>query len=636
VWAQRTVSLGDVHVVAEYGDVFSMSVPEEKLQNHPEKSLTDILPSLPGVAVTQGGARNEALVYLRGFDLRQVPVSFDGIPIYVPYDGNLDLSRITAGSIGRLQMIYGIGSALNGPNDLGGRINVVSVRPEKTGGNLRLYTEFDDNSDKSMHRFDLTRTELGEKFYWRFHYNDTHQGFMSMPGSWPQGRVEDGDRRENSKSENSNIDIQLGRTGKSSEVTLFFSQMQGKKQVPLYAGSDPAAQLRYWDWPYYDKDRVYLLGQRDLSNGNWLKYRVFYDTFKNSLYSYDDITMTSQNRPFAFQSAYDDYASGLSLEYGFNVRSDSSWAVAFHLKDDVHRENDELRNPTQPWETVKDRIMSFGLERKWSRDLQWNFTAGLRYDHQENKRAEEAPAGTIQSFVGMENQNSMNPVLAAEYLQNEKNTWFAGFARKSRFSSMKDRFSYRFGRFLPNPALEPDRSNNYELGLKRRVNEKLSYTVRSFLYDIDDLMAPVPVAPGVSQNRNVGDARRKGIEFSVVREIDKGRVSLDYAYLDQDFATGSVAPRHSINLALDRDLSDKTGVELELMSSAASDVYDLSTATTTRIGSFSLINIGFKHKMTEQLDLQFGARNIGDEIVETTRGFPWAGRTFYVGATWKF
>jgi iron complex outermembrane receptor protein len=230
----------------------------------------------------------------------------------------------------------------------------------------------------------------------------------------------------------------------------------------------------------------------------------------------------------------------------------------------------------------------------------------------------------------------VNPVLAAEYLQNEKNTWFAGFARKSRFSSMKDRFSYRFGRFLPNPALEPDRSNNYELGLKRRVNEKLSYTVRSFLYDIDDLMAPVPVAPGVSQNRNVGDARRKGIEFSVVREIDKGRVSLDYAYLDQDFATGSVAPRHSINLALGRDLSDKTGVELELMSSAASNIYDLSTATTTRIGSFSLINIGFKHKMTEQLDLQFGARNIGDEIVETTRGFPWAGRTFYVGATWKF
>ncbi|MGZ4958469.1 MAG: hypothetical protein ACXV7J_04390 [Methylomonas sp.] len=38
-------------------------------------------------------SRNERLIYLRGFNSRQVPLFMVGIPVYVPYDGNVDLNR---------------------------------------------------------------------------------------------------------------------------------------------------------------------------------------------------------------------------------------------------------------------------------------------------------------------------------------------------------------------------------------------------------------------------------------------------------------------------------------------------------------------------------------------------------------
>ncbi|MGZ8220275.1 MAG: TonB-dependent receptor plug domain-containing protein, partial [Methylobacter sp.] len=41
------------------------------------------------------GARNERLIYIRGFNSRQVPLFMDGIPVYVPYDGNVDLNRFS-------------------------------------------------------------------------------------------------------------------------------------------------------------------------------------------------------------------------------------------------------------------------------------------------------------------------------------------------------------------------------------------------------------------------------------------------------------------------------------------------------------------------------------------------------------
>ena len=56
--------------------------------------LSQALELVPGVTTMNVGQRRERLIYVRGFNSRQVPLFIDGVPVYVPYDGNVDLEVV--------------------------------------------------------------------------------------------------------------------------------------------------------------------------------------------------------------------------------------------------------------------------------------------------------------------------------------------------------------------------------------------------------------------------------------------------------------------------------------------------------------------------------------------------------------
>lgn len=79
-----------------------------------KQNVAQALSVVPGVVLQKSGSRNEEQVKVRGFDSRQVPVYFDGVPIYVPYDGNLDLARILTNNLGQLKFPKGIRRCFRG------------------------------------------------------------------------------------------------------------------------------------------------------------------------------------------------------------------------------------------------------------------------------------------------------------------------------------------------------------------------------------------------------------------------------------------------------------------------------------------------------------------------------------------
>ena len=88
--------------------------------------VSDIAKSTPGVFVEHGGARNEYNLLVRGFNARRVPVFMDGIPVYVPYDGEMDLGRFTTFDLSRIDISKGASSVLYGANTMGGAVNLIS------------------------------------------------------------------------------------------------------------------------------------------------------------------------------------------------------------------------------------------------------------------------------------------------------------------------------------------------------------------------------------------------------------------------------------------------------------------------------------------------------------------------------
>ncbi|MDT8466614.1 Plug domain-containing protein, partial [Alcaligenes nematophilus] len=66
------------------------AVSQKEMQAFDLRDVGAAVSVQPGVTVSAGGARNEQMGYVRGFDSRQVPLFLDGIPQYVPYDGYVD------------------------------------------------------------------------------------------------------------------------------------------------------------------------------------------------------------------------------------------------------------------------------------------------------------------------------------------------------------------------------------------------------------------------------------------------------------------------------------------------------------------------------------------------------------------
>ena len=113
---------------------------EAEIERLGATSVGETLERLP--AITSGaGSRGERVLTLRGFDQRQIAVFVDGVPVYVPYDGQLDLAKLPVDMVSRVAVVKGSGTLLYGPNGLGGAIDVVTRDPPPSPtASLRIET----------------------------------------------------------------------------------------------------------------------------------------------------------------------------------------------------------------------------------------------------------------------------------------------------------------------------------------------------------------------------------------------------------------------------------------------------------------------------------------------------------------
>ena len=107
----------------------SARIDQKTIEKLGKNNVANALSTIPGVSLQKSGSRNELQVRVRGFDNRQVPVFYDGIPIYIPYDGNLDLGRFLTSNLDSIEVSKGYTSLLQGPNQMGGSINLTTHKP---------------------------------------------------------------------------------------------------------------------------------------------------------------------------------------------------------------------------------------------------------------------------------------------------------------------------------------------------------------------------------------------------------------------------------------------------------------------------------------------------------------------------
>lgn len=309
-------TLGSIEVIDVAGSrqtgwatPFQATLQAAELRRFERNDLASALSLLPGVSVQNLGARSEKLVYIRGFNSRQVPLFIDGVPVYVPYDGNFDLSRLLTFDVAEIAVSKGYSSVLYGANTLGGSINVVSRRPRPgLHASLRSGFWFDQDGQEASRNHHLALESAQGSWYLQSALSFSEQDHFRLPGDFRPTANEDGGKRENSDTRDLKLALKLGYTPNATdEYAVSYQRQEGEKNTPPYAGSANLA-ARFWRWPQYDKESLYFISRTALGGTEYVRTRVYYDTFDNLLRSFDNASHTTQNRPFAFNSVYDDYA----------------------------------------------------------------------------------------------------------------------------------------------------------------------------------------------------------------------------------------------------------------------------------------------------------------------------------------
>lgn len=126
---------GDTEVVASRiaatpGDVGRREVVVDRAEIEllPVQSIQELLAVLPGIGLARRGARGvQGDLNLRGSTFEQSVVMVNGIRVNNPQTGhhNLDLF-IPLQAIKRIEVLYGPGSAVHGPDAFGGAVNIVT------------------------------------------------------------------------------------------------------------------------------------------------------------------------------------------------------------------------------------------------------------------------------------------------------------------------------------------------------------------------------------------------------------------------------------------------------------------------------------------------------------------------------
>lgn len=599
-------------------------VDAETIQAFNTDNVATALTLLPGLSMSLN-SKAETVIFLRGHDSRRVPVYLDGIPCYVPYEGQMDFGRFSTFDLAEIQVAKGFSSVLFGPNTLGGAINLVTRRPSTRFEGDATLGAFEGSGKKMAAN---VGTNLGT-FYVQAGASLRDAGDFRMSSHFEPNAREDGGWRNNSYTKDTKGSVKVGFTPNATdEYVLGFVTQKGEKGQPT--ATESTIQARYWRWPQWDKQSAYFTSNTALGTYSYVRVRAYYDSYKNTLNAYTDGTFTTLQTTGGMGptgiSIYDDFTRGAILELGTTAFEGHSLRAVIQGKTDVHRED----NATNAWRGYRDDLRSVGVEDSITLDESLNISLGLGVDQQR-------PVDTG-AYLRTDARNCVQGQIGAFWKVTPTVQVYGTVALKDRFPTLKDRFSLRFSSFIENPSLKPERSLNVDLGLKANLAPWLTVEGAIFQSDIKDLIQEVKFVFGTrSQMQNIGEVRHQGVEFSAgLKPLLWAELGVTYTYLDRENRSNpetrlTSTPRNRLTGFL--RVTPAAQWQIQASVENQDKMWD---SNILRLGGYTAANLSVTWKPLTPLALEAGFSNILDRNYQQSGGYPMPGRTWFANARYRF
>jgi vitamin B12 transporter len=452
--------------------------------------LPDILRAVPGLDIVQsGGTGGQTSLFMRGTNANHTKVLLDGIDMSDPSNpnGSVDLGKLPAGDIARVEVLRGPQSGLYGSDALGGVVSIVTKSGEGPakfnasleGGSFDTFNQFASvgGSDEDLHVFAALQ--------------HAHVGATPVT---PQDLLLPGEKRNDDFYDNLTASTRLGYDVADNFDLGFVGRYSDSRSRITGDAFDPATFTSY---PSPSQTHVDVL------------------QYESRLTAHLKMGGLEQTLGLAYGSTVTedlDPDNGPLPSSGDRVKLDWQGDVALGVATLVLGA-----------QTARDMIhvpMSAGITTNAGyAELQsvWGPFAGSislreddnsRYGNKLTWRA--APVWTI-AATGTRLKASIG----------------TGFKAPSLEQLFQDFPAYGF---LANPDLKPETSTGYDVGVEQRLGVALSAGATFFHNDIRDLIANNAT---FTTDINIGKAMTQGVEsYIVYKPTDTLSLRVDYTYTD--------------------------------------------------------------------------------------------------------
>ncbi|RAP38822.1 hypothetical protein DID80_01825 [Candidatus Marinamargulisbacteria bacterium SCGC AAA071-K20] len=528
IQAATTKTVGQISVIGNQLNSVPGSadlITKEQLEISQPQTINEALKQVTGISIRDedglGLRQNISIRGVNGDRSRKVLLLEDGVPVSLaPYGENAAYYSPEVERISEIEIRKGSGSIEYGPQTIGGLINYKTPNPPK---------------ERQL----STKLTLGSDSYKSLHYNygntfDNNTGavisILHKQGEGPRSpmpfMVNDVTAKYTSQLNNqSDLTLKFHYYNEDAKVSyLGLSQAQYDRNHTINPATNDSLYVERLGLSaihdYYTKDgasiQTVLYGhqikrdwwRRDYTKGadNALGYdTTFLDLNGDQVFKDSN---GGRNRHYKVVGVeprleYKDYKASIKLHYEEerNQRVNGDTATARTAKDDNGLKTDEIRS-----------TLATGFHTQYNHKATDKLTInpGVRMELFNQKRNILKNSSTTNTSKGTGLQTELIPGVGFTYTATQKHTVYGG-AHKG---FAPPRFSDAIDGTGVDQKLSPERSTNFEVGLRSTLTKTIHTTATVFHYDYQNQIINASTSSGLSK-ANSGKSASTGLELGL-------------------------------------------------------------------------------------------------------------------------
>lgn len=578
-------------------------VTSDEIDGTQRRTGNDVLKSVPGVNVVQGGGPGALTsVFIRGTNSNHSKAIIDGIDVTDPSGVNraFNFGHLSTLDLDRIEVLRGPQSGLYGADAIGG---VIVAYSKKGDGPLKVEGLAEAGSFGTFNQA-LSARGSGERYNYAFSFS--HLRSNDVPVT-PLDILLPGTPRINSNYDNKTYATKLG-VDVTRDLTLNFVTRYSETAFGFQGDSFSFVDFTNRPDPVkstQDTRQLYMRGE------------AVWSLYGGRLRNYFGVNWTDLSTKDFAPSAGRTFADGQRVKFDWRGVLQVASGVVVTVGADHQNEKMQVVGLDAAEENTGAYVQ---LQVEPVRNL--FLTGNLRRDDNEN-------------FGGATTWR-----FAPVYLIEETGTKLKGSVGTAfKAPSLSQRFQdFPAFLFFANPNLKPEESTGYEIGFEQALfANRAQFGATWFWNDVTNLInGTYDPTTFISSVDNIGKATTNGVELFASADLtDTLRLRADYTYLEAFDAIKNAElarrPRHKASISAGWKPTPLLLLTGSVVYTGTSIDYDRPTFNQITLPDYTVVNIAADYNLTDNVSLFGRIDNLFDKHYQNPAGFEATGIGAYAG-----